>query len=73
MIPDHETVKQIMNDVYNGFYLKWRKQLTQENAGEMMQEYRELNQRYPYELCYVNLLNLLECIENEFRRRVPSE
>lgn len=73
MIPDHETVKNIMNEVYNGFYLKWRKSLTQENAGEMMLEVYDLERKYPYELCHSNLMNLIECIEEEYRGRYPSE
>ncbi|MDF2538864.1 MAG: hypothetical protein K0S76_1885 [Herbinix sp.] len=70
MIPDHETVKQIMNEVYNKFYLKWRNTLTQENASEMMQDVRDIEKFYPYDLCSSNLLSLVECIEEEYRRRL---
>lgn len=68
-IPDHDTVKQIMDETYNKFYLKWRNALTLENAEHMMQEVRELEKKYPYRLCHDNLLNFIECIEKEYRRR----
>jgi hypothetical protein len=58
-----------MNDVYNGFYLKWRNILTQENAAVMMQEAYELERKYPYDLCHSLLINLISCVEEEYRRR----
>lgn len=69
MIPDHETVKQIMNEAYNGFYLKWRNNLTIDNADQMMQEVNELDEKYPYPLCRKILLELVEIIEDGFKKR----
>lgn len=71
-IPEHETVKQIMNEVYNGFYLKWRISLTQDNASEMMKDVYAIEAKYPYQLCHDNLLNFIECIEEEWKRRQES-
>lgn len=74
MGPDHETIKQFMNDVYNGFYLKWRLTLTQKNAADMMNDVYELEKKYSqYELCKTIILCLIECIEEEYRRRDLSE
>lgn len=73
-VPSHETIKQIMNEVYNGFYLKWRKIITIDNAGQMLQEARELNKKYNNcDLCRHMLADLIECIEKEYRRRVSGE
>lgn len=68
-VPDHETVKKIMNDVYNGFYLKWRNDLTPENADAMMQDVYELEQKYPYDLCRSCLIHFMECFDEEYRKR----
>jgi hypothetical protein len=67
MIPDHETVKQIMNEVYNKFYLKWRRELTLDNIGQMMQEAYALEHKYDGGLCRHMIADLIECIENERR------
>lgn len=72
MIPNHEQVKQFMYEVYNKFYLKWRNELTSDNIDQMMQEVYEFDKRYPFELCHDVILGLVECIEDEYRRRDSS-
>ncbi len=68
-VPDHETVKQIMDATYNKFYLKWRNELTQSNSDQMISEVKEINAKFPYELCRANLLGFIDCIEEQHRRR----
>jgi hypothetical protein len=68
-VPDHENVKKMMNELYNGFYLKWRSILTLENAGQMMQEVHEIEKKYPFQLCRDILVGLVESIEEEYRKR----
>jgi hypothetical protein len=71
MIPDHDTVKQFMNEVYNGFYLKWREILTTENSANMMNDVYALEKKYgQYELFKTIILCLIECIEEAYRRRL---
>lgn len=72
MIPDHEQVKSFMNEIYNNFYLKWRNELTLDNVEQMMQEVYDLDIKYPFELCHDVILGLVECIEDEYRRRNSS-
>lgn len=73
-IPEHETVRKIMDEVYNRFYLKWRKNYTQDNAADMLQEARELNKKYDdCNLCRHMIADLIECIEFERRRRGSGE
>ena len=73
MAPDHETVKQIMNEVYNRFYLKWRKSMTEDNIDQILQEAREINQKYNCDLCRHMVVDLIECIEEEYKRREKIE
>lgn len=72
-VSDHETVKQIMNEVYNKFYLKWRKDFTQENAAIMIQEARALSDKYNCDLCRNMVVDLMVCIQDEWIRRQGSE
>lgn len=69
MVPDHETVKQIMNEAYNKFYLKWRMEMSESNIDTMMQEAHEISHKFNCELCNNLMANLVTCIEEEWRRR----
>ena len=68
MIPDHETVKQIFNETYNVFYLKWKSISNPADWKALMQDVRDLNEKYPYPLCRRILLELVEIIEDGFQR-----
>lgn len=73
MIPSPIEVRQIFNEAYNVFYKKWINSNTPFNADQMMQEARELNQKYDCDLCRHMLADLIVCIEDEYRRRDKSE
>lgn len=68
MIPNQIEVRQIFNETYNVFYKKWINPNTEYNVDQMMQEARELNQKYEGQKV-VNIVELIECIEDERRRR----
>jgi len=63
-----EIVRMIFKETYN-FYLKWKSISNLSDWGALMQEARELNVKYPYPLCRRILLELVEIIENEFKKR----
>jgi hypothetical protein len=65
LLPDQEQVKLIFKDTYL-FYTRWVNTLTLSNAGQLMQDVRRLNEKYDCELCRQLLLNLVECIEEDF-------
>jgi len=48
--------------------------MTTDNAGQMLQEAHELNEKYNNcDLCRHMIADLIECIEKEYRRRVSGE
>jgi hypothetical protein len=69
MIPSPSEVRQIFNETYNVFYKKWINPNTPYDPGLMLQEAHELNQKYDCELCRHMVADLIECIEDEQRRR----
>ena len=67
--PTHEEVRQIFNETYNVFYKRWKDISNPADWDRLMQEAHELNQKYPYPLCRRILLELVEIIEDGFKRR----
>lgn len=68
-IPTQTEVRQIFNDTYNVFYKKWKDISAVDQWSLLMQDVRDINDKYPYRLCRDILLDLMECLEEEFRRR----
>ena len=67
--PNHEEIKGIFNETYNAFYKKWKDISTLDDWDNLMLDARELNNKHPYPLCQKILLELIEVIEDEFKRR----
>jgi hypothetical protein len=72
-VPDREAVKQIMNEVYNRYYLKWRNDYTPDKVEQMLQEAYAISKKYDCSLCRTMLAELIICIEEEYRRRDKGE
>ncbi len=66
-----ECVKLIFKDTYN-FYLKWKDISSLDDWVPLMQDMREIDQRYKCDLCRQILLELVKVIEDEFKRRDTS-
>lgn len=64
MLPNQTEMKQLFNDTYNVFYRKWINPNIPYDANQMMQEARELGQKYEGQKV-VNIAELIACIENE--------
>lgn len=67
--PTHEEVRQIFNETYNVFYKRWKDISNPADWDTLMQEARELNEKYPYKLCQQILLELIDIVEDEYKRR----
>ena len=65
-IPTQTEIRQIFNDTYNVFYKKWKDISSAEQWPLLMQDVYNIYVKYPYRLCRDILLNLVECIEEEF-------
>jgi hypothetical protein len=72
-MPSPEEVRAIFNETYNVFYKKWINSNTPFNADAMMQEVHAINQKYDCKLCRHMLVDLIVCIQNEWKRRNQSE
>lgn len=66
-MPDKEQVRLIFKETYL-FYTKWNS-ISDPDWDKLMQEARELNEKYPYKLCQQILLELIDIIEDEYKRR----
>ena len=66
-MPNSEQVKLIFKETYL-FYTKWIS-VTDPDWDRLMQEARELNEKYPYKLCQQILLELIDIVEDEYKRR----
>jgi len=63
-LPTPEEVKEIFKYTYL-FYTKWI--AVKENEwSQLMDEARELEQKYPYELCIEMLLKILDILEETY-------
>ena len=67
--PNNEEIRHIFNDTYNVFYKKWKSISNPDDWDILMQEVNELDEKYPYPLCRKILLELVEIIEDGFKRR----
>lgn len=72
-IPSPTEVKQIFNEAYNIFYRKWHTISDQEQWASLMQEMREIDNRYNCDLCRQILLELVKVIEDEFLKRRDTD
>lgn len=70
-IPNQSEVRQIFNETYNVFYKKWINPNTSYDPEQMLQEARELDEKFNHQKV-VSMTELIVCIENE-RRRGLSE
>lgn len=66
--PNNEDIRLIYKDTYN-FYQKWKDISSLDDWVILVREARDLNNKYPYSLCERILLELVEVIEEEFKRR----
>jgi hypothetical protein len=64
----NETIRLIFKETYL-FYTKWKSISNPADWSTLMQEARELNEKYPYPLCRRILLELVEIIEAEFMEK----
>ena len=71
-IPDQTEIRQIFNDTYNVFYKKWKDISSSEDWVLLIQDMREIDQKYKCDLCRQILLELVKVIEDEFKRREPK-
>ena len=67
--PNNEEIRHIFNDTYNVFYQKWKSISNPADWSTLMQDARELNEKYPYSLCRRILLELVEIIEDGFKEK----
>jgi hypothetical protein len=73
-IISHEEVKQIFNNGYNYFYLKWKDIKNPEDIELMWNEAKEINRKHnDCELCHDILLNLSKIIHNDFKLRSVND
>ena len=63
-----EIVKLIYKDTYN-FYQKWKSISSPAEWDALMEDVRDLNEKYPYPLCRRILLELVEIIEDGFKEK----
>ena len=71
--PSHDEIRNIFNETYNVFYVKWKDISDLSKWDDLMQDVRDLNNKYPYSLCEKILLGLIEIIEDKFKRRQANE
>jgi len=69
--PSPEQVKEIYKDTYN-LYLKYKEASADKDITELMAEANELNKKYPFQLCHLILLELLNVIEDYIKKKVKS-
>jgi hypothetical protein len=64
-------VKDIFNDIYNVFYLKWKDVKSEADILQMWEEAKKLRNKHndKYDLCKDNLLKLCNIIEEDYKRR----
>lgn len=67
--PAHEEVRQIFYETYNVFYLKWKDISNPADWDNLHKDMGELSKKYPYPICRQILLELVEIIEDGFKRR----
>lgn len=67
--PSHEDVKNIFNETYNVFYKKWRSISSPDDWSILMQEARDIGNKYDFDLCRQILVELIEVIEDGFKKR----
>lgn len=71
-MPDSKQVKLIFKETYL-FYTKWIS-VSDPDWDKLMQEAHQLNEKYNNcNLCRHMIADLIECIEKEYKRRVPGE
>lgn len=63
-----EIVRMIFKETYL-FYTKWKDISNPADWSTLMQDARELNEKYPYSLCRRILLELVEIIEDGFKEK----
>jgi hypothetical protein len=68
-IPSQAEVRLIFNDTYNVFYKKWKDISNPEDWVKIAQDMRDINNRYNCELCKQILLELVKCIEAEYKTK----
>jgi len=61
--PSPEQVKLIFKDTYN-LYLKYKEASTDKEYLELIAESNEIDNKYPFQLCHVMVLELLNIIED---------
>lgn len=70
IIMSHEQIKNVFNDTYNSFYLKWKDIKTEEEIVPMWEEAKALNRKNgDSKLCRDILLFLCNNIELELKQR----
>jgi hypothetical protein len=70
-MPDSEQVRLIFRDTYK-FYDKWKNISNLDNWVVLMQEARDIDHMYNCDLCRQIILELVKCIEHEFKARRDS-
>lgn len=66
--PTPEEVRLIFRDVYN-FYTKWINIENEENWSDLLNDIRDLEKKYPFDLCIKMLLETMNVIERYYMER----
>jgi hypothetical protein len=66
--PTNEQIRLIFKDTYN-FYLNWKDIDNEEDWNILTDESREIEKRYPFDLCLKILIGILNIIEKDYMRR----
>jgi len=68
-IPTYTEVKNIFNETYNKFYLKWKDIQNEDDFKTMWDEAKSIGKKYNSDLSKNILINLCKIIEHEFLQR----
>lgn len=68
-MPNHTEVKNIFNETYNKFYLKWKDIKSEDEFKTMWDEAKNIGKKYNSDLSENILFNLCKIIQHEFLQR----
>ena len=71
----HEEIKNIFNETYNNFYLKWRNKISSEKElAKMVEEARELSGKYGHAPLILHItVELVNVLEQEWKNEEEAK
>ncbi len=73
-IPSHEHIKDIFNDTYNEFYLKWRNISSEQEWPELLRDARNIGMLHNnHPLCQKIIIELVDIIEQNYMNKTKEE